>query len=161
MIEIWDPKMGKFPEDRGDFTFRLKMETDLFCLAKVRLGLLVEGRRGQHGYDVTVSLAPSTHRLCDLFNCGPRLQDKTHAWSMAISPDGETIALVCADLRVRVLDVSSGHLRRVYNESLEASSDLQRLGGEMLELGALDFGHRCGCGGAAACAPGQGRRERR
>jgi len=102
MIEIWDPKMGKFPEDRGDFTFRLKMETDLFCLAK----------------------------------------DKTHAWSMAISPDGETIALVCADLRVRVLDVSSGHLRRVYNESLEASSDLQRLGGEMLELGALDFGHR-------------------
>lgn len=35
MIEMWDPTTGKFPLDTGDFTFSLKMETDLFCLAKV------------------------------------------------------------------------------------------------------------------------------
>lgn len=69
-------------------------------------------------------------------------QEKVHAWTISLSPDGETMALWCSDHRIRVIDVSSGRLRRVYNESLEAASELHKTGGEMFEMEDMDFGHR-------------------
>lgn len=44
--------------------------------------------------------------------------------------------------RVRVFRFTSGKLRRSYDESPEAASELQKLGSEMVKLDPLDFGRR-------------------
>ena len=44
--------------------------------------------------------------------------------------------------RVRIFRFASGKLRRSYDESPEAASELQKSGSEQIKLDSLDFGRR-------------------
>lgn len=67
---------------------------------------------------------------------------QTTAASLDVSRDGAQFAMFCADRRVRVFRFASGKLRRSYDESPEAASELQRHGGDALKLEPIDFGRR-------------------
>ncbi|KAI8471687.1 MAG: putative cyclophilin (cyp-15) [Monoraphidium minutum] len=69
-------------------------------------------------------------------------QAKTHGRSLDVSRDGSQFAMFCADGRVRVWRLRTGKLRRSYDESLEASHELQKSGPEALQLEDIDFGRR-------------------
>lgn len=75
----------------------------------------------------------------DLFDIA---KAKAVARSIEVSKDGKQLALFCSDLRVRIMRFQTGKLRVVFDESLEAASELQRAGGEMYHLEDIDFGRR-------------------
>lgn len=55
---------------------------------------------------------------------------------LQVSKDGQHLAAVCGDKRIRVWRFASGKLRRVYDESLEAANEVQRSGAELFKVGA-------------------------
>ena len=64
------------------------------------------------------------------------------ALSLCISPDGRYFACVCSDYKVRLFVVATGKLKRVYDETLQASQNLQSTDTEAFKLEDFDFGRR-------------------
>lgn len=56
----------------------------------------------------------------DLFEL---VKHKTCALSCAFSSDGSKLAMYCRDRRVRVFEVKTGKLKKIYNETLETYID--------------------------------------
>lgn len=54
---------------------------------------------------------------------------------LQVSKDGQQLAAVCGDKRIRVWHVVSGELQHVYNESLEAAIEVQRSGAQLFKVG--------------------------
>lgn len=67
---------------------------------------------------------------------------KTTAMSLDVSKDGTKFVLFGADRRIRILRYTTGKLIKTYDESLEASQELQKSGPEGLRLDPIDFGRR-------------------
>jgi peptidylprolyl isomerase domain and WD repeat-containing protein 1 len=67
---------------------------------------------------------------------------KTTAMSLDVSKDGTKFVLFGADRRIRILRYTTGKLIKTYDESLEASRELQKSGPEGLRLDPIDFGRR-------------------
>ncbi|KAK4788780.1 hypothetical protein SAY86_020099 [Trapa natans] len=67
---------------------------------------------------------------------------KTTVSTIEVSPDGKQFSITSPDRRIRVFWFRTGKLRRVYDESLEVAQDLQRSGGPLYRLDAIDFGRR-------------------
>ncbi|XVF05211.1 hypothetical protein REPUB_Repub05bG0152500 [Reevesia pubescens] len=61
---------------------------------------------------------------------------------MLVSPDGKQFSITSPDRRIRVFWFRTGKLRRVYDESLEVTQDLQKSDAPMYQLEAIDFGKR-------------------
>ncbi|XP_019056376.1 PREDICTED: peptidyl-prolyl cis-trans isomerase CYP71 isoform X2 [Tarenaya hassleriana] len=70
------------------------------------------------------------------------LKCKTTVSAIEVSPDGRQFSVTSPDRRIRVFWFRTGKLRRVYDESLEVSQDLQRSDAPMYRLDAIDFGRR-------------------
>lgn len=100
LIEYWSGTDYAFPQEA--VTFKLKLDTDLYALAKA----------------------------------------KTSSKSLEISKDGSQFATFSTDRRVRVFRFQSGKLRRTYDESLAAASELQQGESEIYHLEPIDFGRR-------------------
>eukprot|EP00798_Chlamydomonas_sp_ICE-L_P002193 gene2193-33747_t len=62
--------------------------------------------------------------------------------SLELSRDGSQWVTFSSDRRVRVFGFTSGKLKRVYDESIEASQSLQKSGGPAFQLEDIDFGRR-------------------
>ncbi|KAJ9519253.1 hypothetical protein QJQ45_017913 [Haematococcus lacustris] len=75
----------------------------------------------------------------DLFEL---VKAKTSAHCLEVSKDGQQFVAVCADKRLRVFRFQQGKLRRVYNETQEATNELQKSGAEAFVLEDIDFGRR-------------------
>ncbi|UPR01954.1 cyclophilin-type peptidyl-prolyl cis-trans isomerase [Chloropicon primus] len=67
---------------------------------------------------------------------------KCTALSLSVSPDGKYFACMCTDFRIRLFSFATGKLKRVYDETLEASQSLQDGGSEAFALEDIDFGRR-------------------
>lgn len=69
-------------------------------------------------------------------------KSKTTVSAIEVSSDGNQFVITAPDRRIRVFWYKTGKLRRVYDESLEVSHDLQRSDAPMYRLDAIDFGRR-------------------
>ncbi|KER25803.1 hypothetical protein T265_06833 [Opisthorchis viverrini] len=67
------------------------------------------------------------------------LGNKTHAINMTVSSNGQTLAVLGADRKVRLFRFSTGKLIRIYDESLEQYSKLQQA---KQILPSMEFGRR-------------------
>ena len=67
---------------------------------------------------------------------------KCTALSLCVSKDGKHFACACTDSRIRLFSFATGKLRRVYDETVEASQELQDNGPQAFRLEGIDFGRR-------------------
>jgi len=65
---------------------------------------------------------------------------KTHATTIAVSPDGQSFVVAAKDSQIRVFRFATGKMRRKYDESLTVFEDAQA--DDALHLDAIDFGRR-------------------
>ncbi|KFH42990.1 Peptidyl-prolyl cis-trans isomerase-like protein [Hapsidospora chrysogenum ATCC 11550] len=62
---------------------------------------------------------------------------------LTVSPDGRQLATFSLpDRKLRIFDFASGKLHRTYDESLQATEDLQQTGSATHKLDAVEFGRR-------------------
>eukprot|EP00922_Rhytidocystis_sp_ex-Travisia-forbesii_P011888 GHVS01017723.1.p1 GENE.GHVS01017723.1~~GHVS01017723.1.p1 ORF type:complete len:695 (-),score=83.10 GHVS01017723.1:140-1912(-) len=133
LVELWDPYTLRQPMRRGDYEKRGNEGSCLDGDAGRAEVLLSSGVATKF---VKFSLKSET----DLYEL---LKNKTFPVALCLSPDGEMMALLCEDSRLRIFRVATGKLFRVYDESIEmysaAQSDPHM---EMLQLERFDFGRR-------------------
>ncbi|GAB4814723.1 hypothetical protein N2152v2_001769 [Parachlorella kessleri] len=62
--------------------------------------------------------------------------------SLEVARDGSKFVTMSSDRKVRVFRFATGKLSRAYDESLEATNELQRSDSELCRLDPIDFGRR-------------------
>lgn len=71
------------------------------------------------------------------------VQTKTTPLAMTLSPDGESFAILSLpSLRLTTFHFLSGRLHRAYDESLEATQEMQQAGTAGVKLDSMEFGRR-------------------
>ncbi|KAG1663107.1 hypothetical protein FOA52_010510 [Chlamydomonas sp. UWO 241] len=111
-------------------------DTVISCDTK---GFLEYWSASDYGQPSADAVSFSSKLDTDLFDL---VKAKCVAWSIEASKDGKQLAMFCSDRRVRVLRFQTGKLRRVYDESVDASNELQRSGGDIYHVEDMDFGRR-------------------
>ncbi|PHH70067.1 hypothetical protein CDD82_7357 [Ophiocordyceps australis] len=109
------------------------------CVVSADHGGMVEYWRPSGNYDKPDNVF-GYKSATDLFDFK---KAKSVPTCLCLSPNGKRLATFSLpDRKIRIFDFATGKLHRTYDESLQATEEMQRAGADSDKLDAVDFGRR-------------------
>lgn len=106
------------------------------CISVDKAGILEYWTGPKTGYKLPKCISFESKLDTDLFEFA---KNKTYPCGLAVSPDGKRFASLSGDRKVRVFNFRTGKLYRVFDETLQRFTELQKT---VLQLPNMEFGRR-------------------
>lgn len=107
------------------------------CISVDKAGILEYWTGPKTGYRFPRCISFESKLDTDLFEFA---KNKTYPCGLAVSPDGKRFASLSGDRKVRVFNFRTGKLYRIFDETLQRFTELQKT---VLQLPNMEFGRRC------------------